>query len=489
PGPRMRPAVAPLRPAFACLLLATTVLAGCSQGPSSPVAVSAPDVVLHSSFGDKAVAAREGLPPVVRFADVHTGYPGGEPNIGVTPSGTVFATAYETIVRSVDGGRSFQPSYRQRLGFTNDPMLWVDEQTGRVFSPQQFPKELCSSQVFSDDEGRTWLEKPLTCGIPLVDHQKIASGPHTGPLAGAGVLHPRLVSYCYNKPHVGTHCAVSHDGGVTFSLDRLIDPVPGSRVPAGELPPCGGLNGHQRHGHDGTIVLPYGYECKRARAAVSTDGGLTWTLRDLGERNRELDPEVASTPDGTWYYLYRGDDNLPYLLRSRDRFATTEGPFAVAPPGIAGTMFLGLVAGSDGRIAVSYLANTRSSLGPDDVPRDTAWHLYVGFSLNADARVPTFLTSRVNPEEDPVQRGTICMDKPCLQDPGASTTNRNLLDFIDMAVAPDGRVYVAYADGCTSRACLAPDASPRSSRSDELTVAWVLEGPGLFGPDVKPPPR
>jgi hypothetical protein len=333
------------------------MLAGCSNdGPSQPPVVTTPDLFLHTADGDKAVAAR--VPAgqgVIRFADIHTGFQGAEPNIGVTPSGAIFATAYETVLRSLDEGRSWQDVYKQRVGFTNDPMLWVDEETGRIFSPQQFPEGSCSSQVFSDDDGDTWLEKPLTCGIPLVDHQKLASGPIAGPLGTVApvAVYPRLVSYCYNKPDVGTYCAVSLDGGVTFSLDQLVDPASGSPVPpvSGTPSACGGLNGHQRHGPEGEILLPYGYECRRTRLARSTDGGLTWERLDLGERNLELDPEVAATTDGTWYYLYRGSDERPYLLRSHDLFDTIEGPFAVAPAEIKGTMFLGLVAGADGRIA------------------------------------------------------------------------------------------------------------------------------------------
>jgi hypothetical protein len=70
-----------------------------------------------------------------------------------------------------------------------------------------------------------------------------------------------------------------------------------------------------------------------------------------------------------------------------------------------------------------------------------------------------------------VQRGSICT---------AGTTcgqNRNLLDFMDVTVDPQGRVLVGYADGCTG-AC----ATGGAQNYDALaTIARQTGGPRLFG--------
>jgi hypothetical protein len=59
----------------------------------------------------------------------------------------------------------------------------------------------------------------------------------------------------------------------------------------------------------------------------------------------------------------------------------------------------------------------------------------------ADAEAGAWEVVRL--EDHPVQLGQICMDGPqCLD--GA----RNLLDFIDVQFGPEGRVHVAYPDGC-----------------------------------------
>jgi hypothetical protein len=421
------------------------------------------------------------LPPEyegMRFATVATGFPGAEPNIGVTAEGSVYVSAYERILRSRDGGRTWQVMHHMQLGQTFDPMLWVDRDAGRVFSTHIYPDKTCSTLIYSDNPDAaapSWAELPLRCPSPVVDHQKLATGPLVGPLGVAGgILYPNLLTLCYNKLSA-THCAVSLDGGMTYLHDGQVD-ANGGQPSLGGPRNCGGLNGHQTHALDGTIYVPYGFDCRRGRIAVSTDGGFTWTRRDLGVDQLELDPEVAVTTDGTAYYLYRGSDQAMHLLRSRDHFATWDGPFRASPPEVKGAVFAGLTAGSPGRIAFAYLGNTQSDAGPDDVPPGTAWNLYVGMSLDADAPAPTFVTQQVNPDGDPVQRGAICHTKACKEG------NRNLLDFIDTSLGPDGRVWVSYTDGCTSPACLRGE-TPDSvvSRSEAASVAWLLEGPSLLG--------
>ncbi len=57
----------------------------------------------------------------------------GEPNIGVAPDGTVYATAMHKTVRSTDGGRHFTDVTPPGHVTTLDPFLYVDKVTGRVY--------------------------------------------------------------------------------------------------------------------------------------------------------------------------------------------------------------------------------------------------------------------------------------------------------------------------------------------------------------------
>ena len=99
-----------------------------------------------------------------------------------------------------------------------------------------------------------------------------------------------------------------------------------------------------------------------------------------------------------------------------------------------------------------------TSIGPTQAPGWARWYPYLA-TLDVTKANATWSVVRL--QEDPVQVGPICMDGPLCLD-GA----RNLLDFIDVQLAKDGRAYVAYPDGCDN-AC----ARPWQSRGDDLKVA------------------
>lgn len=461
--------------ALVAAMLTLALFAGCldSKDPvpaATPTTTPGPTGLTSVGGNGTAVLPAEFLAGF-RVDDVHVGLDGPEPNVGVTSSGTVFATALGTVVRSTDHGVTWEPVYTQQVGFTSDPMLWVDPITDRVFSPQMFPILLCTSFIISDDDGATWTEIPgASCGLPVIDHQKVASGPPpAGSVFPTTPAYPNLVTFCYNKL-TATHCAVSVDGGLRFPYDTIIDTSPLASNVDTQFS-CGGLNGHQHHAADGTIYVPYGFNCGQAFVAVSTDGGFTYTRRNLGVPNVGLDPEVTSTPDGTAYMFSKAPDGPAYVVRSKDRFETYEGPFVVSPPEVKTTAFLGMTAGSDGRVAFGYLGTTDPAGIEDDVKEDAVWHSYVTMTLDADAETPVFVT--VQASTDPVQRGSICQMKACVDG------NRNLLDFVDLHAGPDGRFYFAYADGCISDDCVAADGTPADSRDSELVVARLAVGPSL----------
>jgi hypothetical protein len=451
------------------------LLGGClgfgesSSSTETAVVTQTGSTQAHRAEGDHAVAVA--VPAVftgMKVSSAATNFRGAEPSIGITSKGAVVATAYEDIVRSLDGGKTWSVVHHVGLGESFDPFLYVDPATNQVFAIHINPVRVCNVLATSRDDGATWTELPMRCPVPDVDHQKLSTGPYPSALAAAGSLapYPQYTVLCYNLLGA-THCAGSLDGGITYENDMVVD-----GTPVGD---CGGLNGHQLQAPDGSIYVPYGFNCGGARVAVSADGGLTWTRHDLKQAQLEIDPELARTPDGTMYYLYRGGDQLVHLLRSKDGFATTQGPFIVSPPGVRSTAFLGMAAGSDGRVSFSYLGTTDTDAGPDAAPSSARWSLYAGMTVDGEATAPTIVTARVSPQTDPVQLGSICDDKAC------KDGNRNLLDFIDMSRGPDGRFWIAYADGCTSDACKTPgQTNPQTSRDDTLSIAYMAEGPSLL---------
>ena len=461
------------------VLLVAALLGGCADAndpaPAAPApAAPATGVTAIVDNGTLAAVPAEFLAGF-RVDDVHLGVDGPEPNVGVTSSGAVFATSLATVMRSTDSGRTYEPVYTMQVGVTSDPMLWVDPDTDRIFSPQMFPPLGCSSYIVSDDDGATWTEVPgLSCGLPVIDHQKVASGPAPADAVFPTTpLYPNLVTYCYNKL-TATHCAVSVDGGLRFIHDAVVDMSDLASNVDSTIGSCGGLNGHQHHARDGTIYVPYGFNCGQAFVGVSTDGGFSYTPKNIGLPNLGLDPEVASTPDGTVYLFTKDPGGKVVLVRSKDHFDTWEGPFQVSPPGVNTTAFLGMTAGSDGRLAFGYLGTNDTAAIEDDVHENSTWNAYVTMTLDADSEQPTFVTVQANAEGDPVQRGSICQLRGCVNG------NRNLLDFVDLHAGPDGRFYFAYADGCTSEACTSPDGTDEESRDAELVVARLAVGPSLY---------
>src|SRR4030095_13271957 len=81
---------------------------------------------------------------------------------------------------------------------------------------------------------------------------------------------------------------------------------------------------------------------------------------------------------------------------------------------------------------------------------------------------------------DPVQRGAICTQGT------TCATGRNLLDFNDITIDDEGRVLVAYADGCVGSCA---GGGPQSG-TDLARVAGQVGARRLLAPsDAQPPAK
>ena len=80
--------------------------------------------------------------------------------------------------------------------------------------------------------------------------------------------------------------------------------------------------------------------------------------------------------------------------------------------------------------------------------------------------------------DDPVQVGSICLNSGDCRDIGGS--NRNLLDFNDLHIDREGRVYVAFADGCTGDCAASNNSSAQDSRDGRGSVYYLAQGPSLL---------
>jgi hypothetical protein len=438
-----------------------------------------------------------------------------EPTIGVTRRGSVLANAIKcagaglpepVTLRSTDDGAHFTdvshrlPGGAIAHGITQDPYLYVDHRTDRLFT-SDINNLPCPSVGVSADEGATWSET-VACG--LTDHQNIFTGPP--PKAGpkpAG--YADVVYYCsidggaeagFSK---ATSCLKSLDGGVTF--DRTGDPAyqvaPDQAAEESPLR-CDGGTGPGFVDDAGTVYLPRGF-CGDPTLAISRDEGKTWTrvkvsgkalatqLLSLGTPGggqvRVWNHEAGVVADGrglVYYTWVAGADRLPYLAVSRDGGKTFGPAQMIAPPGITQAWNPAIDIGDDGRLVIAWIGSTDAPRPPFEVPGQpnatpteaegpdyskVTWNGYMTVVPDASDPRPLIYTASVNDPADPFLKGA-CDAVRC----GAE------FDFIDVVAAPDGTAWASFADAC------APADKPEECYGIGAGVAaHLVAGPPLAG--------
>jgi hypothetical protein len=333
----------------------------------------------------------------------------------------------------------------------------------------------CSWAEWTDDGGATWGSNPaVACAPPGHDHQKLVTGPPAPGVVTHG--YPDVVYYAYNSllvpdaglalpvtTRLGTLVAVSLDGGASFGTPVIAHASDCHR----------GIVGPIAVAPDGTAYLPKG-TCQGLDVVVSRDSGRTWAIAASLDAAGALDdfafdPGVAVDAAGNAYAVWPGQDALLHLSRSVDGGRSWSAPLTITPPGITATVFSSVVAGAAGKVAIAYASTTRDPSGwpqrDSSVADDgTTWDLHVAVLDYALAAQPQVRTLDVTTPADPLQRGCIWMrggqDAPC----------RNLNDFVTLTQR-DGRLYLAYTDGC--------DACPDAAHSGErhLMVAIGRDAP------------
>jgi hypothetical protein len=401
----------------------------------------------------------------------------GEPSIGVNVNtGSVMYQSYLSTYR-VRFNASNAASWADRTAnalngcvvgdlTSLDPILFTDQGTGRTFESQLAGKDALT--CYTDDDGLTW-HPVANSGINSgVDHQTLGGGTFgdgpLGPLPTSDYEH--AVYYC-SQDIADALCSASLDGGTTF----------GPSIPMYDLTQCGGLHGHVKVDQvTGTVYVP-NKGCGAGQAvAVSEDNGLTWDIRPVtGSTPGDSDPSVGIGRNGTVYFGYQAADGHARVAVSHDHGETWEhGQDVGAQLGVQNVVFPAMVAGDDDRAAFAFIGTTTGGNYQDQANFHGVWHLYISTTVDGGRSWKTVDATRA----DPVQRGSICT--------GGTTcgSDRNLLDFIDATVDGQGRVLVAWADGCTA-ACAR---SGGTQNADALaTITRQTGGPRLYAADDPAP--
>ena len=486
----MCPLTMQARALFLSLMVITLSLSGCF---GEAEVVEAPEVVVEENarvFVTDRNGVSLGTTPLdmtFQFSDV--GETGKEPSIGITSSGCIFFIAMEKVMRSCDGGLTWEETQDPVMcsPTTSDPYGWVDPITDRVFGVQMIGLET-SWICWSDDDGETWMGNPHDSGTtPLNDHIKLASGPWTDSGYGAlgqftGSFYETAVYYCYNKL-AGIFCFTSFDGGATFETGGQI---------IGLATTNGGLHGAISTAPDGTVyVTP---RVGTPTVIVSKDNGFSWFERTMGEDvltpNPRKNSEVSTDTASNAYHVWTGADEGVYMSRSTDSGETwEEESIRISPVEVVSSVFPQTDAGDPGRIAITYLGSENAEmLNQSDIdgnpwdgnahyaPNNATYHLYITYSLNALDDEPVFHTYRVT--DDPVQVGSICLNSGDCRDIGGA--DPDFFDFYHLHIDREGRVYVAFADGCTGDCATNENATAADSRDGRGSVYYLASGPSLY---------
>lgn len=385
-------------------------------------------------------------PHTYQSTDVLARQNAGEPSLGTDwKTGNAMYMAGTQVSRvSFDsaGNATWTDVTPPEQGVVNeDAILFTDSALGRTFSEGLLVAG--SNGGTTTDDGATW--SPTTFPLPHgPDHETVGAGPYHAPApATAGLSgYPHALYYCSQDILVaaGAFCGRSDDAGLTYN--------PSSDL-FGITSPCASIHGHVKVSPDGTVYVPQN-RCTRPDGvtgqgmAVSSDNGQSWTYSVVPDSTAKAsgagsDPSIGLGAGNTVYYGYEAGDGHPRIAVSHDHGQTWSTSVDVGTSyGIQNTKFPEVVAGDDNRAAFAFLGTT--SAGDDQAASfPGVWYLFVSYTYDGGQ---TWTTVNATPG-DPVQRG-------CIWNGGGSNSCRNLLDFNDASVDKQGRVLVAYTDGCAN---------------------------------------
>jgi len=404
----------------------------------------------------------------------------GEPSIGVnwlSTSNSVggvtnFQSDLETLFVSWD--ESCSPTIPKAtwvdrraptsMFIDSDPIGFTDRDTGRVFAAELTLLSPTCKTSFTDSDGLPtqaaptgWTASQGSGLASAVDHETIGGGPYALPLPTPvpsptpgptpAAVYPHAVYYC-SQDIAAALCSRSDDGGLTF----------GPSIPIYNLTACGGLHGHVKvtpdtpatraNGQVGTVYVPNRGCGANAAVVVSTDSGVTWSVRQVQNGSvtntaTSDDPAVGIDNNGVVYFLGALNGTAAMVATSSDQGQTWSNIFDVgAVYGLKNIAFPAAVAGDAGRAAVAFYG-TKTAGGDSSGDNFTGvWQLYVAHTFDGGAH---WTTSDVTP--------TLPMQRMGLLRGGGGPVDRNLLDFFDVTIDRDGRVQVGYVNGCSGGPC------------------------------------
>jgi hypothetical protein len=350
-----------------------------------------------------------------------------------------------------------------------DPILATDHATGTTLAGGDDGP--CAVMSVTTNDGGFLDPTSWTPSTPCpftADHPTVGMGPFAG-TPPVNATAPFVTYFCQQTDV--DECSHSVDGGLTWTPS-----VPDPNAT------CLSLFGHVKVSADGTAYIPSA-NCFDANGngevggIISTDNGQTlsgYAIPNAPTPADGFDPSVATDDHNRVYESWSRDgDYLPVVTWSDDHGKTWAPQVTLGtdlPQPLRAATFESAVAGDSGRAAVAFLGTYAGAAGQDPFKSGFhgIWYLFVSTTTDGGS---TWHTVQADP--DPVQRGEI--------DAGGTTTSgqRNLLDFMDANLTKDGRILVAYADGCLD-VCNGSSGTEAESTNQYATVAYQTTGQGMF---------
>lgn len=403
------------------LLLVVPTLAGClgQVGPASgSAAVPDAEATAKLSFEEPVDLVCEGFERPPESCGEF-----GEPIVEVAGDGTIWASATCCIGETPpiwlsDDGRNFTMLGIERAGPTElvrqtygiEGSFAIDD-AGHVYFFDIALGATWFTSYTADAEHRHTVAHPMP---PLVDR----------PWVRAGAEDEVFLFYNTGRSEI---FVPSTDGGRTFDYTQQVEF------------PCALMVPGQGPTRDRMFVAG----CRQdPKLWITTDAGATWEgpeeipLPDVTTQNRRIGflMPPASDDDGWIHVPYThtaGPDEhqKAIFVARRAPDGTWHGPEQVSPPGIAEKPWA--VAGRPGHAAVAYYHSPNGTPGDQ---ADARWKLRVSYTTDGQATNATWTT--VTPDPDVLLEGDF---------------GRNLGDFLQMDVTPDGRLAIVYGadDGGT----------------------------------------
>ncbi|MFN2591170.1 MAG: hypothetical protein ABR518_10445 [Actinomycetota bacterium] len=411
-----------------------------------------------------------------------------EPEVVSAPDGTIYVTAQEGVPGGVDLWRRNPTSFEYVQLHKPDQTPVLTETTGLAYGGgdnditistdgKVYMSSLALTSAVvatSRDRGQTFENNPVASNMPGVDRQWMTS------------LGTDTVYMTYHDIYVAQIWMVkSTDAGATFG-------PPQPMIPAALLPQfaslvvlgVGNIMSDIEADPDGRIAMAFlgtSDVVENFTPLEKPHNVYVWVTDEEGENPtthtvfegdpdanfQGLFPALASDRSGNLYAAWT-DIHGVYLSVSRNHGVSWSKPQRISRgSGNRSTVFPFVIAGTKGRVGVSWLGTSAES---NDDP-EARWKTYYAVSTNALSSGPTW--TQVVASDHVVHTGSICLEGLLCDVTGG---DRTLAEVLQMGLTKDGRVLIAYPD----------------DSSTSFGWSYIVEqrfGPGLLANVTPRPPK